>query len=132
MTEKIRKSENLHVLLWLIKAACWMMDIKLLGSIMVLPTIGMAAYVCHISKKELNNLLPNLAVLCWISANSLWMLFDFYQWTLKHYALCFFAVGFVFILMYLYRISILGKKAKLTKNNILTSKHFLHDKLSKH
>lgn len=110
MTEKIRKSENLHVLLWLIKDCCWMMDIKSLGTFMVLPTISMAAYVCYISKKELNSLLPNLAVLCWISANSLWMLFDFYQWVLKPYALVFFAIGFVFIMIYLYRISILGKK----------------------
>ena len=110
MTEKIRKSENLHVLLWLVKDFCWMMEIKSLGTFMVFPTIAMSAYVCYISKKELNNLLPNLAVTSWICANSLWMLFDFYQWTLKPYALFFFSIGFIFIMIYLYRIIIMGKK----------------------
>ena len=110
MTEKIRKSENMHVMLWLIKDCCWMMDIKYLGTFMVFPTIAMAAYVCYLSKKELNSLLPHLAVMSWICANSLWMLFDFYQWTLKPYALVFFCTGLIFIMIYLYRISIMGKK----------------------
>jgi hypothetical protein len=110
MIEKIRKSENLHVMFWLIKDCCWMMNIRSLGTFMVFPTIFMAAYVCYISKKELNSLLPNLAVMSWICANSLWMLFDFYQWMLKPFALVFFVIGFIFIMIYLYRISFMGKK----------------------
>lgn len=40
--EKIRKHENLHIVFWLIKDTCWMLEIKWLGALMIIPTLFVA------------------------------------------------------------------------------------------
>jgi hypothetical protein len=40
LIDKIKKFENLHIVFWLIKDTCWMLEIKWLGTLMVLQTIG--------------------------------------------------------------------------------------------
>lgn len=92
---RIRKSENLHILFWLIKDTCWMMEWKLVGSVMIIPTVFIALYLVLKTTKE-NEFFINLAILCWISANSYWMGCEFLEHLeLKNYAAIPFIFGFI-------------------------------------
>jgi hypothetical protein len=111
---KIRKLENLHIVFWLFKDMSWCMEWKLLGIIMILPTIGLTIYTIYQTRNNRTELIHNLAVLCWIIANSYWMISEFYSFdekllvnsiNYKHIALFPFVLG-VIILIWFY----LGKK----------------------
>ncbi|OYU94154.1 MAG: hypothetical protein CFE21_17140 [Bacteroidetes bacterium B1(2017)] len=101
---KIRHLENMHILLWLIKDSCWLMEWKLAGTIAFFPTIAMAVFICYHTRKNYLTLLVNLSVLCWISANSCWMFKEFYSFNGQYPALALFGLGLVFIFTYLYQI----------------------------
>lgn len=73
------------------------MQFKIIGSIMILPTIALAYYITFFTRTVKHHLLPNIAVSCWITANSLWMLWEFFDVALKPVALVFFIAGLVII-----------------------------------
>ncbi len=96
--KKIRNLENTHILLWLIKDACWVMNFKPLGVFMILPTVVMAVYLTILSKSDRKELLHNLAVTCWILANSTWMIGEFYlNDSTRPFAAVFFILGLIFV-----------------------------------
>lgn len=99
-----RLIENIHVGLWLIKDMCWMLESKLLGCIMIAPTILAALFIIYKSQKD-TELWVNLAVFCWILANSTWMLVEFFQLKTKLYSLPFFILGILFFIIYLFKFS---------------------------
>ena len=78
MDQKVRKSENFHILLWLLKDLCWVADWKIVGTIMIVPTIAVALYITIIARRSYSELMHNLAVVCWICANSVWMVGEFF------------------------------------------------------
>lgn len=78
MIKKLRDIENLHITLWLIKDASWVMLWKPLGMFMILPTVFVAFYLTIKSWSDLKERLHNMAVCCWILANSTWMTGEFY------------------------------------------------------
>lgn len=78
MIEKLRKFENLHILFWLIKDAAWVSGFDLLGVAMIFPTLIMAIWITWKLRSAITELAHNLAVICWISANSIWMIGEFY------------------------------------------------------
>lgn len=47
MNERIRKIENAHILLWLLKDICWVMDLKWMGTIMIIPTLVVALWITY-------------------------------------------------------------------------------------
>ncbi len=102
MIDKIRKTENLHIVFWLVKDLCWMMEFKTAGSLMILPTLAMAFYVTYLSRQKLKTVLVNLAIIFWILANSAWMLKDFYLNVPKSVSLIFFIAGMATILLYIW------------------------------
>ena len=75
----LRKSENLHILLWLIKDSCWMLEIRWLGTLMIVPTVSVAIWITWMTRKG-RELFINMAVFFWIVANSAWMLMEFFKW----------------------------------------------------
>lgn len=75
--------EYAHVFLWLIKDMCWAMDWVILGCIMVIPTILAAFIITWLQRKRTSTLVHNLAISIWISANSCWMLAEFFGWEAK-------------------------------------------------
>lgn len=98
MEQKVRKSENFHILLWLLKDLCWVADWKIMGTIMIVPTISMAVYITIIARRSYSDLMHNLAVVCWICANSVWMVGEFYlDDGTRQPAIVFFAFGFLII-----------------------------------
>lgn len=91
-----RKSENLHILLWLIKYFCWVTNFRVLGMIMIIPTIGMAIYITWKSREIKSEKLHNLAVVFWIIANSVWMFGEFYlDDSTRPFAIFFFVSGLI-------------------------------------
>jgi hypothetical protein len=96
MLLKFRRLENLHILLWLLKDFCWISDYKILGLIMIVPTILVAIFITYSYRSIAVELWHNLAIVCWISANSIWMIGEFYfEDTTRPIALIFFYLGFM-------------------------------------
>ncbi len=103
LLNKVRRLENLHIVFWLIKDTCWMMEFKLLGALMIIPALFMAVFIVFHTRKS-PDLYINLAILCWITANSYWMFVEFFMNNHhKHLALIPFCAGFLFVIVYYYR-----------------------------
>ena len=102
---RFRRVENLHILLWLIKDACWATSFKTLGVFMIIPTLTVAIVITWQTRKMLAELIHNLAVVFWISANCLWMIGEFFGWDegkfgLRHMALIPFGIGLAILFYY--------------------------------
>lgn len=101
ISDKLREYENFHIVLWLLKDTCWVMDFKIPGLIMILPTIAVALHITWLHRKSNAELLHNLAVVSWISANSVWMIGEFfYEDTLRPIATVFFIIGLLMVASY--------------------------------
>ena len=109
---KIRKYESLHILLWLIKDTCWMLELKWLGAIMMVPTLILAFYIIYKTLGTIEFYI-NTAVFFWISANSFWMMMEFFNNSVyKDYAAIPFALGFLFVGVFYFK-SFRGKTGNL-------------------
>jgi hypothetical protein len=101
MSLDLRKYENLHIALWLVKDTCWCMSFKLLGVVMIIPTLLVALHIVWRTRHEAIDLYHNIAICCWIAANATWMIGEFYYHdTLRPYALVCFAVGLLVVAWY--------------------------------
>lgn len=110
---KYRKMENLHIVFWLFKDLAWCAGIKLLGILMIVPTLSIALVITYRTKGLTSELYHNLAVAVWIVANSYWMISEFFAFdglyitmgiTYKNLALIPFGTG-ILILAYYYLIA---------------------------
>lgn len=101
MLSRLRAFENFHIFLWLIKDVCWVSDFKIAGLIIAIPTIILAFLLMWVNRKSLVELLHNLAVCCWIAANVIWMIGEFYfDDGLRPFALIFFLIGLILVAYY--------------------------------
>jgi hypothetical protein len=115
MIKNLRKYENFHILLWLIKDSCWCMDIKTVGVVMIAPTLLAAIHITWLSRKSWTELAHNIAVSSWITANAIWMIGEFfYDDTLRPYAIVFFVLGLIVVSSYY--LYLLYSKLVLKKN----------------
>jgi hypothetical protein len=105
-----RKMENQHILFWLIKDISWCMIWKTLGILMVVPTLSIALLITWRTRSIKAELAHNLAIVFWITANSYWMMSEFFGFDTipvgtitdgKHLAIIPFGIG-LFILLYYY------------------------------
>jgi hypothetical protein len=92
--------ENLHIFLWLIKDTCWATAWRPGGIFMIIPTISVAIYLLFRSRKNRTDLYHNAAVCMWISANSIWMVGEFFNKDLRPMAVVFFGLGLAILLIY--------------------------------
>jgi hypothetical protein len=94
MNSKLRAKENLHIVFWLLKDFAWISDWKWLGLSMALPTFGLSIWITWLGREDRSDLAHNLAITCWITANAIWMLGEFYfDDTKRHWSLPFFVLG---------------------------------------
>lgn len=101
MDKHIRPIENFHIVLWLLKDLCWVMDFKWMGTFMILPTIIVAIWITYKTRKYLSEFVHNIAVVCWICANSVWMLGEFFfKDGTRPLAAVFFILGLVTLFVY--------------------------------
>jgi hypothetical protein len=107
---RYRKMENLHIVFWLFKDIGWCLTWKLLGIAMIIPTLTVAIVIAWRTRQYVSELAHNLAIAFWITANSLWMISEFFGFDThpvlfgiegKHLALIPFFIGVV-ILGYYY------------------------------
>lgn len=97
---KLRHFENVHIPLWLLKDTCWMMEWKVLGVCMIVPTVAVALYIAYKSFQT-REFFINLAICFWIFANGFWMCCEFFnRLELKNYAAWPFAFGMVCTLLF--------------------------------
>ncbi|GAA4463645.1 hypothetical protein GCM10023093_12610 [Nemorincola caseinilytica] len=108
----LRKVENLHILLWLIKDTCWALVWRPGGMLMILPTVGVAFYLMARSRHDRTELYHNIAVCMWILANSSWMTGEFYNYDLRPLAVGFFSIGLLVLLVYYIFLSRRGTAVK--------------------
>ncbi|MEO8583612.1 MAG: hypothetical protein ABI415_07435 [Flavitalea sp.] len=116
---KFRGLENLHILFWLLKDICWCAGIKPIGIAMIFPTLSVAIYIAWKNREQFAELTHNIAITLWITANSMWMIFEFTNRDeyLKNYCLIPFGLGLV-ILLYYYLPYIPIRKCKLSLSSI--------------
>jgi hypothetical protein len=74
---RYRKMENSHILFWLLKDIGWCMGFKTLGIAMIFPTLIISLIISYRTRHVKSELAHNLAVTCWITANSYWMISEF-------------------------------------------------------
>ena len=99
--KNLREYENLHIVLWLVKDTCWVLDFKTAGLIMIFPTILVALHITWLHRKEVTELYHNLAVVAWICANTTWMIGEFfYNDTLRPIATVFFCIGLLLVAIF--------------------------------
>jgi hypothetical protein len=112
----IRKYENFHIFLWLIKDLCWVTVSRMAGMFMILPTLSLAIYITWINRSERAELFHNLAVCFWICANSIWMFGEFYlEDNTRNPAIIFFVAGLL-SMGYYYLIEVLGTRKGRIQN----------------
>lgn len=105
-----RKMENLHIVFWLFKDVAWCMLWRPLGIAMIFPTLIISIVIAWRTWQYMSERCHNLAITVWISANSYWMISEFFHfdeipllgnYTLKHLAFIPFSFG-LFILGFYY------------------------------
>ena len=90
----LRGGENLHILFWLLEDLCWVSDLRIAGLALVVPTVWLALWICWRSREQGSDLFHSAAVVCWILANSTWMIGEFFlQDTTRPIAVTFFVAG---------------------------------------
>ena len=106
---RYRRMENMHIVFWLLKDISWCMIWKTLGIAMVVPTLTIALLIAWRTRHIKSELAHNLAVAFWISANSYWMISEFFgfdtmiiwrEFTGKHLSLLPFLAGSLILLYY--------------------------------
>ncbi|MFZ9171897.1 MAG: hypothetical protein ACO210_08065, partial [Sediminibacterium sp.] len=104
-----RKMENLHIVFWLFKDIAWCLGIPLLGIIMIVPTLAISIIISWRTRQYMSELCHNLAITVWISANSFWMVSEFFGIdeaiacfgiTYKHLAMIPFGIGVLILAFY--------------------------------
>lgn len=107
---RYRRMENMHIVFWLFKDISWCMIWKELGIAMVFPTLIVSIIIAWRTRSMKSELAHNLAITLWITANSYWMISEFFgfdnvqlfnSYSGKHLALIPFLTG-VAILAYYY------------------------------
>lgn len=109
---KFRKMENLHIVFWLFKDISWCMVWRPLGIAMIFPTLIIAIIIAIRTRQYVSEICHNMAIVFWISANSFWMISEFFKFdtvkvygdiTYKYLAIIPFGIG-ILILAYFYLI----------------------------
>lgn len=95
--------ENAHIFLWLIKDFCWSLEWKPGGIFMIFPTVSVAFYILWKSRGNRSEAFHNVAVCCWILANSAWMLGEFMNYETRPIAATIFGIGLA-VLVYYYAV----------------------------
>ncbi len=101
--------ENMHIIFWLLKDVSWCLVWKTLGIAMIFPTLIISIIIAWRTRQVRSELAHNLAISFWITANSYWMISEFWgfdevliwqQFEGRHIALIPFAIGILLLANY--------------------------------
>ena len=122
---RFRKLENLHIVFWLLKDLSWCLVWRELGIAMIIPTLLIAVFIAWRNRDIKSELAHNTAIAFWISANSFWMISEFFHFdetvffgiiTGKHLALIPFIIGSAILLWYY----LLVRPREIKTNQVVT------------
>jgi hypothetical protein len=114
---KLREYENFHIVLWLMKDTCWLMEWRIEGMFMIMPTIAAAFHITWLGRQNTANLFHNLAVSSWICGNAVWMIGEFFfNDSFRPFARVFFGIGVVFLAVYY--LGVLPKQRRLLRQKL--------------
>ncbi len=82
---RYRKMENMHIIFWLLKDVAWCMIWKPLGIAMIFPTLIISIVIAWRTRELKSELAHNLAISFWITANSYWMISEFFGFDEAHF-----------------------------------------------
>jgi prepilin signal peptidase PulO-like enzyme (type II secretory pathway) len=133
---RFRRIENLHILFWLVKDVSWALNFRLMGMIMIVPTVLAALVITWQTRKIFSELMHNLAVVFWIFANCTWMIGEFYMADEGHQARSWAVVPFVigllilvvYYLLYFTQKAFREKVVQQTEDAIQEELHFEEDR----
>lgn len=74
---KIKKLENFHVCLWLLKDISWCNVWVKFGMFIAVPTLLLQIRITWLTRKQPADLIHNIAVCLWLCANITWMSGEF-------------------------------------------------------
>lgn len=98
---RFRRTENLHILFWLVKDISWAMLWRPLGIGMLVPTLFVAVMITWQTRHLKAELFHNLAIVFWICANGFWMIVEFWDRDdLRTWTAIPFSIGLFFISWY--------------------------------
>lgn len=101
MNQKLRGYENFHIVFWLMKDTCWLMEWQTAGIVMIVPTIIAALHITWLERKNIGDFYHNIAICNWICANAVWMIGEFFfDDKFRPISAVFFGAGFVFLADY--------------------------------
>ncbi len=122
--DRFRRTENMHIIFWLVKDISWAMLWRPIGLAMFIPTLVIAILISWQTRKLLSEFYHNLAIVCWITANGFWMITEFF-WPdldyLRYYTAIPFGIGIIFIAAYYLIILPREKKEKLVTISVEVS-----------
>jgi hypothetical protein len=76
---RYRKMENMHIIFWLFKDISWCLVWKPLGLLMIVPTLIIAIIISFRNRQNVSETCHNIAIVFWITANSYWMITEFFH-----------------------------------------------------
>ncbi len=106
---RYRKMENMHIIFWLLKDISWCLIWKPLGIAMIFPTLIISIIIAWRTRHIRAELSHNLAITFWITANSYWMISEFFHFDEtvlllgiegKYVAVLPFVIGLLFLAYY--------------------------------
>ena len=116
---RFRRMENMHIIFWLLKDISWCMVWKPLGIAMIFPTLIIAIVISIKNRSYVSEVCHNWAIVFWITANSYWMISEFFEFdtlqiygafTYKHLAMIPFSLGILTLAFYYLVFKIIYKK----------------------
>ncbi len=106
---RYRKMENLHIVFWLFKDISWCMIWRPVGIAMIIPTLSIAIIIAIRTRQYMSDVCHNLAIVVWITANSFWMISEFFHFdalpvygnvTYKYLSIIPFSIGILILAWY--------------------------------
>jgi hypothetical protein len=116
---RFRRMENMHIIFWLLKDISWCMIWKPLGIAMIFPTLIIAIVISLKNRQYVSEICHNWAIVFWITANSYWMITEFFQFdetiayggiSYKYIAVIPFTIGILILAWYYLYFKMMHKK----------------------
>lgn len=92
--------EVVHFPMWILKDLAWMMGFGVLSLTLAIPTIIISVLLIKWSGKFFEKM-ENISILCWLTANTLWMSHEQFNAHTKELAVIMFSFGIIISFSYL-------------------------------
>ncbi len=92
--------ESIHFPMWILKDLAWMLGFGVMSLSLAIPTIIISVLLIKWSAKFFEKM-ENIAILCWLTANTLWMSHEQFDVQTKELAVIMFSFGIIISFSYL-------------------------------